>query len=228
MRSSLLVLSHGPRVSPHSQAKARVKKTRENSQGNSKGTKSANQGAKGSHKGKPSKAGLSCLQNSKSEASSDIQESAQTCTTDTSWNDGWNGTMAGVCFDEGIDDWSSVRWHEGWEETYDTSACSFSLGGLDVSGTSSPKRFAWVKMNFYTGAAVNTFPLNFGPEGAGDGRFYRTASGEWIPDGGALQFQGSDENGFLSSLNGRLTGVHSFVQCCRDRVQRTTRFLPRT
>ena len=23
-------------------------------------------------------------------------------------------------------------------------------------------------------------PLNFGPEGAGDGRFYRTASGEWM------------------------------------------------
>ena len=47
----------------------------------------------------------------------------------------------------------------------------------------------WVKMNLDTGAAVNAFPLNFGPEGAGDGRFYRTASGEWIPDGGAWQFQ---------------------------------------
>ena len=33
-----------------------------------------------------------------------------------------------------------------------------------------------------TGAAV---PLNFAPEGAGRGRFYRTASGEWITDGGA-------------------------------------------
>ena len=35
-------------------------------------------------------------------------------------------------------------------------------------------------MNLDTGTAVNTFPLNFGPEGAGDGRFYRTASGDWI------------------------------------------------
>ena len=69
-----------------------------------------------------------------------------------------------------------------------------------------------------TGAAVNTFPFKFGPEGAGDGRFYRTASGEWIPDCGAWQFQGYDENGLVRSLNGRLT----------DRVQRTTRFLPRT
>ena len=54
-------------------------------------------------------------------------------------------------------------------------------------------------------------PINFCPEGAGDGRFYRTASGEWIPDGGAWQFQGFDENGLLRSLNGRLTGVHKVL-----------------
>ena len=66
----------------------------------------------------------------------------------------------------------------------------------------------WVKMNLGTGAAVDTLPLKFGPEGAGDGRFHRTASGGWIPDGGAWQFQGRDENG---SLNGRLTGVHKVL-----------------
>ena len=171
--------------------------------------------------GKTSNAGLSGLEISKSEASSDVQESAQTCTTDTSCNDGWNGDEwnDGWSFDEWNCDWSSVGWHEGWEQTKDTSASSFSLGGLDVSGTSSPKRFEWMKMNLDTGAAVNTFPLNFGPEAAGAGRFYRTASGEWILDGGAWQFQGFDENGPLRSLNGRLTGVHkSFVQCCRDRM----------
>ena len=67
---------------------------------------------------------------------------------------------------------------------------------------------------------MNTFsPLNFGPDGAGDERFYRTASGEWVPDGRAWQFQGYNENGLLRSLNGRLTGVHEgVVQCCRDRV----------
>ena len=32
-------------------------------------------------------------------------------------------------------------------------------------------------MNLDTGAAVNTFPSNFGPDGAGDGRSNRTASG---------------------------------------------------
>ena len=35
---------------------------------------------------------------------------------------------------------------------------------------SSPKRFEWVKMNLDTGAA-----MNFGPDGAGDGRIYRAA-----------------------------------------------------
>ena len=53
--------------------------------------------------------------------------------------------------------------------------------------------------------------MNFGPEVAGGGRFYRTASGEWIPDGVAQQFQGYDENGLLRSLHGRLTGVHKVL-----------------
>ena len=66
-------------------------------------------------------------------------------------------------------------------------------------------------LSLYTGAAVNTFPLNFGPDGAGDGRFYRTASGEWIPDGGAWQFEGYDENGLLRSLKGRITGAHQVL-----------------
>ena len=133
----------------------------------------------------------------------------QTYTTDSSWNDGWNGDEwnDGWSFDEWNEDWSSVGWHEGWEQTCDTSASSFSLGGLDVSGTSSLKRFRWVKMNLNTGAAVNTFPWNFAPEGAGDERFYLT----WIRDGGAWQFQGYDENVLLRSLNGRLTGVHNVL-----------------
>ena len=133
-----------------------------------------------------------------------------------------NGTMAG----EWNDDWSSVGWHAGWDQTYDTSASSFSLGGLDVSATSSPKRFERVKMNLDTEAAVNTFPLNFGLEGAGDGRFYRTGSGERIPDGGTWQLQGYDENGLPKISEWKTHGcTQSVVQCCRDRVQRTTRLL---
>ena len=48
----------------------------------SKGTKSSNQGVKGSHKGKTSKTGVSGLENSKSEASSETQESGHVCTAD--------------------------------------------------------------------------------------------------------------------------------------------------
>ena len=55
-----------------------------------------------------------------------------------------------------------------------------------------------------------------------------SASGEWIPDGRAWQFQGYDENELLGSLNGSLTGAQSSVQCGRNRVQKTTGFLPRT
>ena len=191
--------SHGPRVSPRTQAKATVRKTRENPKENPKEPKVRTKGSKSSHKGKTSKNGLSGLQNSKSEVRSEPQESAQTCPTATSWNDGWNGDERnyGWSLVEWNDDWSSVGGHEGWEQTNDTSASSLSLGGLDARATSGPKRFECVRMNLDTGAALNTFPLNFGPEGAGDGRFYRTASGEWIPDGGAWQFQGYDENGFL-------------------------------
>ena len=51
------------------------------------------------------------------------------------------------------------------------------------------------------GAAVNTFPVNFSPEGTGDEGFY-----DWIPEGEAWQFQGYDENGL--PRNGRLTDAH--------------------
>ena len=74
----------------------------------------------------------------------------------------------------------AVGWHEGWEEPYVNSAGSLSLGSFDLGAVSSPKRLEWVKMNLDTGAAVNTFSLNCGPDGAGDGRFYRTAVGECI------------------------------------------------
>ena len=61
-------------------------------------------------------------------------------------------------------------------------------------------------MNLDTGAAVDTFPSNFGPEGMGDGSFY-----DWIPDGEAWQFQGYDENGLPRSLNGRITDAHQVL-----------------
>ena len=82
-----------------------MRKNKGKSKGNSKGTKSANQGAEGVHKVKTSKAGLPGPENSKSDASSDIQESAPTYTTDISWNDVWNGA-------EWNDRWSFDEWND--------------------------------------------------------------------------------------------------------------------
>ena len=80
-------------------------------------------------------------------------------------------------------------------EGNDTSACSCSL-----------ESFEWVKMNLDTGAAVSTFPSNFGPEGTGYGSFH-----DWIPDGEAWQCEGQDDNGLPRSLNGRLTDAHEVL-----------------
>ena len=41
--------------------------------------------------------------------------------------------------------------------------------------------------------------------------FLVKSSYDWIPDGGAWQFQGYDENGLPTSLNGRLTDVHKVL-----------------
>ena len=107
------------------------------------------------------------------------------------------------------DDWSSVGWHEGWEQTHGNSACSFSLGCFFLGDMSSLWRIEKVNVNLGTAAAVTTFPLNFGPDGAGYGSFYRTASGVSVSSLVELgSFQGYDGNGLCRSLNGRLAGVH--------------------
>ena len=89
-----------------SEGKGKSKENKGKSTGKSKGSK----GAKRSQKGKTSKTGLSGHENSKSETSSETQESAPTCTADTSWNDCWNCDEwnEGWSFDEWNDDWSSV------------------------------------------------------------------------------------------------------------------------
>ena len=147
--------SHGPRVSPHTQARVRVNKTRKNPEENPKEPKVRTKVPKAyiTQRVKHRKLVSRVLKTRNRRKARKLMEFAQACTTCLSWNDGWS-------FDEWNDDWSSVGWHEDWEQTYDTSASSLSLGKLDVSATSSPKRFEWVKMKLDTGAAVNTFPLN--------------------------------------------------------------------
>ena len=85
-----------------------------------------------------------------------------------------------------------------------------------------------VKMNVDTGAAVNTFPLNFGLR-LGDGSFY-----DWIPDGEAWRkwFAQISE---WKSHECTLSVVQHCISICsstsirscrdRDRVRRTTGFL---
>ena len=119
----------------------------------------------------------------KSGRGSETQESGQTWHTDNAYtNNSWFD--GGWSCDEWNDDWCSVGWHEGWKQTNDNVASSVSLVSFDLGAMSIPNRFEWKKMNLDTGAALNTCPLNFGPDGAGDGIFYRTASGECIQEGG--------------------------------------------
>ena len=99
------------------------------------------------------------------------------------------------------------------------SSCPFSLGRFALGAVIRRKQFEFGEMNnLDTGAAVNTFRLNFGPDGEGDGRFCRTTSCECILDGGAW-FQGYDENGVGRSLNGRLMGGTKVLCCAGERVK---------
>ena len=69
----------------HFQRHCNARKSTGKQSSNSKETQNANPATKGVHKGETSTTGLSALENSKSETSSETQESAQTCPTDNSW-----------------------------------------------------------------------------------------------------------------------------------------------
>ena len=90
----------GKQSKPKREGKGKSKENKEKSKGKSKRTK----GAKG-YKGKTSKTRPPGLENSKSETSSEIQESGHVRTTDNSWfhdgwsHDEWNGMMTVVRLD---------------------------------------------------------------------------------------------------------------------------------
>ena len=124
-KAMVIRASRGPRVL----AKERAKKVRETE--NPKANPKVPRCQKVRTRVKPQKIGLSGLENPKSETSSETQESVQTSHTDishtdNSWfDDGWS-------YGELNDDWSSVGWHECWEQTFDNSACSLSLESFDL------------------------------------------------------------------------------------------------
>ena len=193
--------SHGARVNPQSMAEEKVKKTREKSEGKSKGTEGAIQVSKGSGNGKTLKTGISDHENLKSETSWENQESVQmgqVCITETSLiHEEWSP-------DDRNNDWSLNEWNEegscvGWHEDYErmccTTASSFPL--------ESSER---VTADRDTRSSGNTFPVQFDREGAGDGNSYY-----WILGVEACQFQGYDEKCQTGSLNGRLADAHQVL-----------------
>ena len=146
--------SHGPRV----RAKEEARKTRERPQENPKVSRERNTRTKVKALQKADQALNSTNQTQPQSHGSEQTYSDDNPYTDSPWCDNsWN------CADWD-DGWSAVGWHEGWDQTYDNSACYLSLGSFDLRAMSSPKRFEWVRINLDTGAAVDTFPLIFGPK----------------------------------------------------------------
>ena len=71
----------------------------------------------------------------------------------------------------------------------------------------------WIKLNYDTGAAVTAFPKGLvqSSPAYGNGRSYRTATGELIQDEGKVRATGLDENGNISRVTGRVAGVHKVL-----------------
>ena len=85
---------------------------------------------------------------------------------------------------------------------------ALSCGALGDAQSSTPGQEEWLKMNLDSGCALTTFPKTFGVAGKGNGLIYKTASGELIPDEGALKLTASDEFGTARQLRGRVANVH--------------------
>ena len=82
--------SHGPRVSPHTQAKVRVRKTRENPKENPKEPKMRTKELKAYTSAKHRKRFSQVLKNSRiGNKFRTLRNLHTTYTPDTSWNDGW-------------------------------------------------------------------------------------------------------------------------------------------
>ena len=176
----------------------------------SKGSKNA----KGSYNGTSSKTGLSGLENRNQRQVKKHRKLRRRTTLTILTLTILSLMMAGVVT-SGLLTGARLAGMQVWKKLCDSSQAHSLWGSFDLGAACSPKRFGWVTMNLDTGAAVNTFPLNFGPDGAGCGIFHRTASCGCIPDGGAWQFQGYDENGqseTVASLAQAILHLEQLVQ----------------
>ena len=197
--------THGPRV----RAKARVKKTRENSKENPKEPKVRTKLPKAYTRAKHRKLVSQVLKTRNQRQARklrNLHSRVPLTLPGTMVGMVTNGTMAGVSMN-GMMNGVLLNGTKVGNKRLTLPQAHFHLEVWISVPPVVRSGLNGRKMNLDTGVAVNTFPLNFGAEGAGDGRFYRIASGEWFLDGGSWQFQGYDENGLLRSLNGRLTGV---------------------
>ena len=66
-------------------------------------------------------------------------------------------------------------------------------------------------MKLDTGGAVSAVPLSVGPDGNGDGRMFRSASGNVFQTEVHCTFRFNDGNGMSRTLNARLAGVQQTV-----------------
>ena len=80
---------------------------------------------------------------------------------------------------------------------------SFALAAVDDDN--------WIRLNVDTGAAVTVIPAKMVPEAKGNGRYYRTASGERIEDKGSVVLHGGDELGQQRRVRGRVADVHKVL-----------------
>jgi len=100
----------------------------------------------------------------------------------------------------------------GDEPEEEESWASLDCGALEMS-SAELNSSNWLKFNYDTGAAVTAFPKGLveSSPGGGNGRSYRTATGELTSDEGSLRAMGLDENGNQNRVVGRIAGVHKVL-----------------
>ena len=85
-------------------------------------------------------------------------------------------------FDEWNDDWSSVGWPDGWNESSINSASSLSLGNLILERSATLGGVDGENKLGHRSCSEH-IPSELGSDRAGDGRFYKIAGGECFLDG---------------------------------------------
>ena len=102
----------------------------------------------------------------------------------------------------------SIEEDQGGEP--EMEAGSIELGSFGAELDIGRFTGTWQKLNYDTGAAITVFKKSVAPEGvaSGNGRSYRTATGELTEDAGAIRMTAEDEDDVKRGVSGRLADVH--------------------